>query len=264
MALTRTTIAALVFAGLAGCTAVTTKREGQLMRKDIDELKLRLDAKEKTLDDQIAELKRVLDESAKVLKRNSADLGADVDQLRADLRSATGLVSTVQTELTELRKQAAKVADLEARLAALESKAPDPRNPTSPDDIWSLGKTAFEAQRWDEARDLFKKLVTSFPTHVRAGESQYFRAEAIAKKGDADTAIGEFKKMYEKYPDHQLTDDALFRAGELAYGLKYCTEARAYFTTLKQKFPKSTLLKQAAAKEKEVKAAAKNKKKCTS
>jgi tol-pal system protein YbgF len=262
MNLTRITI--VLVAALAGCTAVTTKHEGQVMRKDIDELKLRLDAKEKTLDDQIAELKRVLDESAKVLKRNSADLGADVDKLRDDIRNATGLVTTVQTEINELRKQAAKVDALETRLAALESKAPNPANPTSPEDIWSLGKTAFEAGRWDEARDLFKKLVTSFPTHVRAGEAQYFRAESLAKKGDIDTALGEFQKMLDKYPDHQLTDDALFRAGELAYGQKNCTEARAYYGTLRQKYPKSTLLKQSEAKEKEIKAAAKNKKKCSS
>src|SRR5690349_19750063 len=126
----RITIAAALAVALAGCTAVTTKHEGQLMRKDIDELKLRVDANEQTLDDQIAELKRVLDESAKVLKRNSADLGADVDKLRDDIRNATGLVTSVQTEINELRKQAGKVGDLESRLAALEAKAPNPANPT--------------------------------------------------------------------------------------------------------------------------------------
>jgi tol-pal system protein YbgF len=254
----------LVLAVLAGCTAVTTKHEGQVMRQNIDELKLRLDAKEKTLDDQIAELKRVLDESAKLLKRNSADLGADVEKLRDDIRNATGLVTAVQTEVNEMRKQAQKVDALEARIAALEAKAPNPANPTTPEDIWSLGKTAFEAGRWDEARDLFKKLVSNYPTHVRAGEAQYFRAEALAKKGDVDTAIGEFQKMLDKYPDHKLTDDALFRAGELAYGQKNCTEARAYFGTLRQKYPKSELAKQAEGKDKAIKGALKNKSKCTS
>jgi len=256
--------AALVLALACGCTAVTTKHEGELMRHDITELKLRLDAKEKAFDDKIAELQTALDAAAKVLKRNSADLGADVDKLRDDIRNAAGLVTQVQTQLADIQKQTAKIDAIDGRVAALESKAPNPANPTTPEDMWNLGKTAFEASRWDEARDLFKKLVTSYPTHVRAGEAQYFRAEAIAKKGDVDTAIGEFVKMVDKYPDHQLTDDALFRASELAYGLKNCTEARAYISTLKQKFPKSSLIKQAETKDKEIKGAAKNKSKCTS
>jgi tol-pal system protein YbgF len=251
-----------------GCFWATTKSEGEKMRKDIDGLQAKVSEKEKTLDGQIGELKRVLDESSKLLKRNSADLGADVDKLRGDIRTAQGLVTAVNNDMTELKAQAAKDAErisaLETRLAALESKAPNPANPTTPEDMWSLGKTAFEAGRWDEARDQFKKIVTQYPTHVKAPEAQYFRAEAIAKKGDSDTAIGEYQKMVDKYPDSALADDALFRAAELAYGMKNCTEARAYLGTLRQKYPKSNLAKQAETKDKEIKGVAKNKAKCTS
>lgn len=264
--MTRMTVAALaaVLALVPACSEITTKREGTLMRKDIDELKLRLDSKEKVLDDQIAELKRVLDESSKLLKRNSADLGADVDKLRDELRTAVGLVTASQNEINDLRALITKVAGIESRVAALEAKAPNPANPTTPEEMWNLGKTAFEAQRWDQALEQFRKLVSQFPTHVRAPEAQYFRAESLLKKGDADTAIGEFQKLVEKYPDSQLADDALFRSGEAAYTLKNCTEARAYFATLTKKFPKSPLLKQAVAKDKEIKGVVKNKSKCTS
>jgi TolA-binding protein len=70
--------------------------------------------------------------------------------------------------------------------------------------------------------------------------------------------------VWEKFADSALADDALIRAAEAAETLKNCTEARAYLTALKQKFPKSTLLKKAEAKDKELKGAAKNKAKCTS
>ena len=46
--------------------------------------------------------------------------------------------------------------------------------------------------------------------------------------------------------------------------LKNCTEARAYLSALKQKFPKSTLLKKATTMDTALKGAAKNKAKCTS
>jgi len=259
---------ALAVALAPGCFWATTKSEGQAMKKDINVLSSKLAEKEKVLDDQIAELKRVLDESSKLLKRNSADLGADVDKLRGDIRTASGLVTAMQNEVNEIRTQAQKDSDrltaLDARVAALEAKVPNAANPSSPEEIWALGKTAFEAQRWDEAKELFKKLVTQFPTHVRAPQAQYFRAESLAKRGDLDTAIGEYQKMIDKYPDHELADDALYRAGEVAFSLKNCTEARAYLGTLRQKYPKSNLVKQAIAKDKEIKGVAKNKAKCTS
>ena len=70
--------------------------------------------------------------------------------------------------------------------------------------------------------------------------------------------------MFDKYPDSSLADDALYRAGEAASALKNCTEARAYFGLVKQKYPKSTLVKKAGDKDKELKSASKDKKKCTS
>jgi len=57
----------------------------------------RLDAKEKTLDDQIAQLQKVLEDATKVLKRNSADIGADVDARATTSAPRNGLVTTVTT-----------------------------------------------------------------------------------------------------------------------------------------------------------------------
>jgi TolA-binding protein len=270
MALTRSIVVVVVvaLAATSGCFWTTTKSEGDAMRKDIASLQSKVVEKEKVLDVQIAELKKVLDDATKILKRNSADLGADVDKLRDDIRTATGLVTAVGNEIATLREQvqkdAALLAALDGRLAAIEAKAPNPANPGTPDEIWALAKTAFEAQRWTEAHDLFKKLAVSFPGHVRAPDAQYFRAEALLKKGDVDAAIGEYQKLVDKYGDSALADDALYRAGEAAYSLKNCTEARAYYGLLKQKYGKSNLIKQAASKDKEIKGALRNKAKCTS
>ena len=143
-----------------------------------------------------------------------------------------------------------------------------PRNgsaaPTNPEDLWNQGKAAFEANRQDEARELFKRLAVQFPQHDRADDAQYFRAETFFLQKDYEPAIGEYQKVFEKYADKQLADDALFRAGEAAQLMKNCAESRAYFGLLRQKFPKSNLVKKSEAKDKELKADAKNKAKCSS
>src|SRR3954471_4003394 len=132
---------ALIAVFASGCFWVTTKSEGETLRKDVNSLDVRLGTKEKNLDEQIKELQKVLDESSKLLKRNSADLGADVDQLRADVRTANGLVTAVNNNINELKtamaKSDARIDALEGRLAQLESGKPSANS--SPDDLWKLG-----------------------------------------------------------------------------------------------------------------------------
>lgn len=263
----------LLLLGLSGCFWATTKSEGKALRKDVDDLEVRVAKKEEDVAGRLVELKRVLDEATKILKRNSADIGADVEALRNDIRVSTGLVSTAKNMLDEMKAEQEKIKAatderllaLEARLAVLETgKTPGGAAAGNPDELWSQATAFFGNKKWNEARDAFKKLSLNFPNHDRADDAQYFRGETYFQEASYDAAIGEYQKVWEKFEQSALADDALFRAGEAAEKLKNCTEARAYFGALKQKYPQSTLLKKAETKDKELKAAAKNKSKCTS
>lgn len=261
----RIAITAALALAAPGCFWATTKSEGKALRRDVDSLDSRVAKKEEDLDSKINELKRVLDEATKLLKRNSADVGADVEAMQAEQRTLRGLVTAATTAATEIKasvdKQTERLTALEARVAALETK---PAAPANPEELWNQGRAAFEAGRHDEARELFKRLAVSFPTHERADDAQYFRGESYFTQKDFDSSIREYQKVFDKYPDSALADDALFRAGEAAQSLKNCTEARAYFGLLRQKYAKSNLAKKAGDKDKEIKADAKNKAKCAS
>jgi TolA-binding protein len=254
---------------LSGCFWATTKSEGQAMRKDITSLQGRIDSKEKELNTQIGQLQTVLDEATKVLKRNSADLGADVDSLRSDIRQANGLVTAVNNSINELKiaydkyrkENDARLDGLEQRLAQLESGKPSANS--GPDDLWKLGTQAFEAARWNDAIDIYKRLVAGFPTHARADDASYFRAQAYGKMSDWDKAIGAYQQLVEKYPDSDLADDGLYFASLAAQSLKNCTEARTYLNILKTKYPKSNVAKQGTDLDAAIKKDLKNKAKCS-
>lgn len=258
--------AVLAAATLSGCFWVTTKSEGETLRKDVKSIDARLSTKEKGLDDKIAELQKVLDESSKLLKRNSADLGADVDQLRADVRTANGLVTAVNNGVNEMKtalaKSDARIDALEQRLAQLESGKPSANS--SPEDLWKLGSTAFEAQRFNESIEIFKRLVASYPTHDRADDAQYFKGQSYTNLKDWDKAIGAYQVLADKYADSSLADDGLYFAALAAQQLKNCTEARAYLGLIKQKYPKSNVIKQSSDLDAAIKKDAKNKAKCSS
>jgi TolA-binding protein len=254
---------------LGGCFWATTKSEGDTMRADIKSLDGRLATKEQALDTQIAELKKVIDDATKILKRNSADLGADVDQMRNDLRTANGLATAVNTSVNELktayeiqRKETnGRLDGLEQRLAQLESGKPSAQS--SAEDLWKLGTTAFEAGRFNDAIEIYKRLTQTFPTHERADDAQYFRGQAYTNMKQWDEAIAAYQRLFEKYPDSSLADDGLYFAALAAQTLKNCTEARTYLGLIKQKYPKSNVLKQADDLDKQLKKDAKAKDKCS-
>lgn len=243
----------------SGCFWVTTKSEGDALRR-------RLDVKEKQLDEQIAQLQKVIDEATGVLKRNSADIGTDVDQLRADVREINGVVSSTNNVVGELKTSNDKaLKDLEAleqRVAQIESGKPSASS--SPDDLWRLGTQAFEAKRYGDANDIYKRLVQTYPTHSRADDAQYFRGQAYFNLKDWDHAIGAFQQQVEKYADSDLADDALYFAAVAAQKLKNCSEARTYIGLIRSKYPKASVMKTATKLDAQLKKDAKNKAKCSS
>ncbi|HUS31077.1 MAG TPA: tetratricopeptide repeat protein [Kofleriaceae bacterium] len=240
------------------------------MRRDITALQGRVDTKEKELDTQIKQLQAVLDEATKLLKRNSADIGADVEKLAADIRTANGLTAAINNSINELKvgfdkyrtENNARMDSLEQRVAQIESGKPTANS--GPDELWKLGTTAFEAARYNDALDIYKRLVQTFPTHARADDAQYFRGQAYTNLKDFDNAIAAYQQLVQKYPDSDLADDGLYFAALAAQSLKNCTEARTYAGLVKSKYPKSNVLKQAGDLDATLKKDSKNKAKCSS
>ena len=254
---------------VSGCFWATTKSEGEALRKDVKQLQDTIGAKEKELDGQIKQLQTVLEDATKLLKRNSADLGADVDALRNDVRTATGLTTAINNSITELktafdayrRSNDARLDQLEQRLGQLESGKPSAN--TSPEDLWKLGSTAFESGRYNDAVEIFKRLHVSFPTHERADDAIYFKGQADTNLKDWEKAIGAYQQLGDKFPDGALTDDGYYFAALAAQSLKQCGEARAYLDIVKKRFPKSNVTKQANDLDAQLKKDAKNKAKCS-
>jgi tol-pal system protein YbgF len=255
---------------LGGCFWATTKSEGQALRADVTSLQTRISTKEQALDEQVTQLKKVLEESAKLLKRNSADLGADVDALRAELRTANGLVTAVNNSVNELKtgfdkyrkENDARLDSLEQRVGQIESGKPSANS--SPEDLWRLGTAAFDAARYNDAIDIYKRLAQTYPTSALADDATYFRGQSYTNLKDWDHAIAAYQQLVEKYPDSPLSDDGLYFAAVAAQELKNCTEARTYLGLIKSKYPKSNVTKQADDLEKTLKKDLKNKAKCSS
>jgi TolA-binding protein len=269
-------LGAMLAASTSGCFWVTTKREGEKLRADVTSLDTRLAAREDDLEGKIQQLERVLAEATEVLRRNSADLGADVEELSQEIRKVQGMVAEATGHADGVRAEVRALKDshdkeraaleqrftaLEERLAVLETQAAQPQTPEA---MFTAAKAAYDGGDYAKAEGLFRQLVTRYPGHDHADDSQYHRGEGFYRQKDYAGAIREMQKVYDKHPTSPLADDALFRAGEAAQALLRCSEARAYFGLIRQKYADSPLAKKSKDKDAEIKKDLKNTKKCAS
>lgn len=251
----------------SGCWWFARKSDTKALRADVNEIDTRLATKEEEIETKVKRLQQVLDEATALLKRNSADVGADVQAMQQELRQLRGLVTEAQRYANEIRGDVATIktqtTQLDERVAKLEFIIEEiTRKPVDPNALWEEGKSAMERGDAATAEARFKSLVLQYPSHERADDAQYNRGEMHYKKNDLELAITEFQKVWDKYGDSGLADDALYRAGEAAQTLKHCAEARAYFGLLTSRYGKSDLVKKAKSKLDQLKKDLKNRKKC--
>ncbi|MEA2697226.1 MAG: hypothetical protein QOI66_1497, partial [Myxococcales bacterium] len=118
----------LALAGLVGAAvlpaACVTSGEGDKIKAELADLRARLDEIDKRDADykeQVARLRKVLDQATALLTRNSADVGAKAAKAEADIAVLQGRIEEISHAHEQRERQANDDrARLETRLAGLE------------------------------------------------------------------------------------------------------------------------------------------------
>jgi tol-pal system protein YbgF len=277
---------AAVLALAPGCFWFTTKDEGNKLGSRVGSLEDRMTKNEQALGEKLTQLDESLEKATKLLTRNSADIGAEVEKLGIEMGTLTGEIEDLKRQVTALRAQVQglkeenaalradfdkRLADYEQRIAFLEKKAGIKRGPggevteeLDKDALYKRAQASLAAGQLSDARKDFREFVKRFPQEPRAADAQLAIATTFVKEKAYDKALGEFQRVIDAYPDSEAVDDALWGAGQAAEALKWCLDARAYYGLLVQKFPKSPHAKDAQKKLEYLKKNAKKKDVCQS
>jgi tol-pal system protein YbgF len=259
----------------AGCFAFTTKEEGRELKQQIDEVKtlsakneLRAADLAKELDEQLKRLRSVVDEATKVVTRNSADVGLQVQRLQTDLAQLTGRIDDLQHAEDALTKQfqdyrAASDTKIE-QLVNASTAAKNPPVPETADALFAEAEKRLGALQWQEARRLFEAFVNRYPGDSRAARAQYSIGEAYAGEKRFANAIGAYTKVVDNFPKSEIVPDAMYKNGLAFYALKYCGDAKVYFQELLKRYPRTSWKKEATEQLKRLARDQKNRSICAS
>jgi TolA-binding protein len=176
------------------------------------------------------------------LKPEVADYGSE--ELRAELARVAGLAEELRHEKEtsesrsseELKRANERIAALEKQLKDLTPEVPKLPEGKSP---FQAGKDAYLAGNLEEAVHFLTESLTASEAGREGEEALYLRGETQFKKQQYNKAIVDFSRITEKFPKSTYHSKALLRIAESFEALARKEEARAFYSELLEKFPKT-------------------------
>lgn len=122
----------------------------------------------------------------------------------------------------------------------------------SPERQYEKAYEAYAKHHFDEAMALFKKFLQRYPKHDLADNAQYWIGEAYYDMEDYPNAILAFKEVVTLYAEQSKAPDALLKIGYSYVALDDPANARIYFKRVIKNYPFSQAEAKARAKLKEL------------
>ncbi len=225
----RSVAAAGLLAAAAGCVS-GSDIDG--LHKHISTVEREVDvvAKQSSSKDEVAKLSERLAKQAETLLRSNADLGTKFDDLTREMQALAGKLEDANRRLTQLSQQ---IAESQARTSGAFTgalSAPASALPT----VSAGPGAAFQAGAGPAvAAGAAPRGGTITPADLFA------QATADYQRGRYDLARQGFEDYAEKFPRTDLSDDALYWAGECWSAQKKPREAIAIFDKLFRSYPQS-------------------------
>lgn len=204
---------------------------------------------------KLAELESVLTRATEIVTRNSADTGAQVETLAAQLAAQEGTIAELrhelerlQTEFGEMERDYSDRMKKLARRAGLDVEMDESEIPASADDHYRAATEAYEARDFATARGLFRAFVTRHATDSRAAAAQYFVGQSYLLEDRPATALGELRRVVAEFASSDRVPYALLSMGEAFWRLHACDEARTALETVTGSFGRSPVAGDARAR----------------
>lgn len=222
------------------------------MRADIAANQQRLDSLEGDLEAKRKELEEALAEASRVLRRNSADQGLEIEEIRQRLAVMEGQLAEIRMESAgaaeahaqrslEVQRQLSEVA----RAAGMDVPLESGEIPENKDEHWEAVEKSHRIDKHSYARALARAYVARYPKDERADNAQYMIGSSYLEQGQAAAALGEFQKVLSNYRDGDAIDETLFDMSRAFLKVRACNDAGTALRALLKNHKDSPLYKQA-------------------
>ncbi|MBN2343405.1 MAG: outer membrane protein assembly factor BamD [Deltaproteobacteria bacterium] len=249
--------------GLNGCFFFTSRDDGERLKQEVQHLQDRLTklendsgANRHELEEMIARAQQqvenmdeTLSKATRVLARNSADFGAEMEEMKNDLISSKGASAEIMHELEEMRKalEANEKRVVEFALAAgLDMPIDEAMVPKEAIDHFNMIKDSMSKGRYGEVRSLAKVYQDRYPRANNLDEVQLLIGQSYVAQKRYAKALGALRRFADLYPKSEHMPEVLYEMANSFYMLGDCTDARILVDTIQTRFKSSSFASKAA------------------
>jgi tol-pal system protein YbgF len=248
---------------------------------DIDQLHKHISAVEKQVDavqkqssskDEVAKLNDSLAKQSTTLLRSNADLGTKFDDLTREMQALAGKLEDTNRRLAQLSQQ---IAEIQSRAAAgaappalspgsavaapvaagglvaagaagPAASAPAPRGGgISPSDLFAQATADYQRGRYDLARQGFEDYADKFPRTDLSDDALYWAGECWSAEKKPHEAIAAYDKLFRTYPQSDKAPAAHLKKGLAHLDLGEKAQAMVELNYVVNQFPGSDEAKSA-------------------
>jgi tol-pal system protein YbgF len=255
---------------LAGCVS---QNEVTSLDTRLNELEIR-NAEAKKRNQALKSDLTVREEEEQALRHQSAGLRAKVEALNEEIRALNGRIEQLEHRLNRQKQMEAEgIKAEEGRIEKLAQStetnneriyrieqylnfepsakkstektaakiipAGQAQNELREDEIYRMGKQAFDQGDSDAARKKFQELIEKFPKSERADNAQFWIGEIYYREKWYEKAILEYQKVIENYPKGNKVPASLLKQGLAFLKLGDKNNSRLILEELIKKYPKS-------------------------
>jgi len=239
----------------SGCLWVT-KDEGEALKGEVRHLADRVDMLDSQLEEEqqrltemidraredVVQLEDTLTRATRVLARNSADFGAEMESAKDRLREVDGALAEIRHSLEEIGgklDESEKRVDEFALAAGLDLPVDESGVPSKPGEHLEMIEDSLAAGRYGEVRSLAKLFLERHPDHAGADDAQMLLARSYLEQNRWAKALGELRRFTDKYPKSDLTPEVLYEMARAFFSLGDCTDARILIEAIGKRHAKS-------------------------
>jgi tol-pal system protein YbgF len=229
------------------------------------------------------QLKSEFETYSQELRKQSAGLRAELEELNEDIRILSGRLEEMEYAFKQQQQNAAdlennrqarldsiseRVEENSERLSrmdqylnlesskkrvAVATPAAGAKKPASEDALYRAAKQAFDQGDFDAARQQFQEFIKRYPNSKNADNAQFWIGEIYYREKWYEKAILEYQNVIEKYPKGNKAPAALLKQGLAFSNIGDTANAKLILEELGRKYPNSNEAKVAAEKLKTMK-----------
>lgn len=275
------TIVLYLCSGLFGLMGCALQQDIVILDDRVSTLESETQELQQQLKGELSSMGKSRQSSETTLRGQYARVNVNVESVQQELRLMSGRVEEIEYMLNRklvkfeedgtqrqqsLDEAGLTLAKIEKRLAQLEQylsidgkeakitpKAPTPVGQGSASDkqLYNSGRQAFDNGQLDKARQVFLKLIKSYPQSGYADNAQFWIGESYYREKWFERAILEYQTVVEKYPKGNKVPSAMHKQGMAFLKIGDQSNARIILNELVEKYPETSEGKLAAKKLKE-------------